>query len=56
MSTLFASVRITTGAAAVWRTCGGCTVLAPLAPDQTRCRDCRRPAAVRRGNRRRLAA
>lgn len=44
MTSLLARVRITTKHRAVWRTCAGCTALAPLAPDQTRCPECQPPA------------
>lgn len=56
MSAVFASVRITTRAAAIWRICSGCSALAALSPDQSHCRDCRLPAPARRGHRRPLAA
>jgi hypothetical protein len=39
-STLAARVRLTTRHSAVWRSCAGCTGLAPLAPDATHCRAC----------------
>jgi uncharacterized paraquat-inducible protein A len=45
--TFAASVRVTTRHSAVWQECAGCTALAPLAPDETHCRDCR-TAPVRR--------
>ncbi|WP_409074235.1 hypothetical protein [Micromonospora chalcea] len=43
-----AAVRITTKSNAVWRDCNGCGSLAPLAPDETRCRSCRQPSTARR--------
>ncbi|SCL64959.1 hypothetical protein GA0070604_5327 [Micromonospora eburnea] len=43
-----AAVRITTKSSAVWRDCDRCGRLAPLAPDQDRCRDCRQPSVSRR--------
>jgi uncharacterized paraquat-inducible protein A len=48
MASLVACVRIATKQSAVWRECAGCTALAPLAPDETHCPNCRPPAAVRR--------
>jgi hypothetical protein len=53
-STFAACVRVSTRRSSVWRVCARCDVLAPLAPDQTRCRECRDSAPARR--RRRLAA
>lgn len=43
-----AAVRITTKNSAVWRDCRSCGGLAPLAPDEDRCRSCRQPHASRR--------
>lgn len=43
-----ASVRVTTRSSAVWRDCAGCGALAPLPPDEDRCRPCRQPHASRR--------
>ncbi|GAA1031453.1 hypothetical protein GCM10009557_26870 [Virgisporangium ochraceum] len=37
---LASTVRVTARKSAVWRTCGRCSVLSPLAPDETRCRAC----------------
>jgi len=46
---LASCVRLTTRQNAVWRRCSGCTVLAPLAPDATHCKDClAEPPAGRR--------
>lgn len=42
------AVRITTKSNAIWRDCTGCGFLAPLAPDETRCRTCRQPFTARR--------
>lgn len=43
-----AAVRITTKSNAVWRGCKGGGSLAPLAPDEDRCRSCQQPSARRR--------
>jgi hypothetical protein len=48
MARLSACVRIAARQSAVWRTCAGCTVLAPLGPDQSHCRQCRPAAAPAR--------
>jgi hypothetical protein len=45
MARLAACVRVATRQSAVWRACAWCAVLAPLAPDQTYCRDCREAPA-----------
>ena len=45
-------IRITARQSAVWRMCAGCTALGPLAPDETKCADCR--AEPQRPRRRRL--
>lgn len=42
MSTFASSVRVTTKCRAVWRACRRCAALAPLAPDEDICKDCRR--------------
>lgn len=46
MASLASCVRLTAKQSAVWRTCAGCTALAPLAPDQTHCPKCRPPASA----------
>jgi hypothetical protein len=46
---LAACVRVTTRRSAVWRECAGCTALAPLAPDETHCCECRTAPARRTG-------
>jgi uncharacterized paraquat-inducible protein A len=48
MATIAAVVRISTKQSAVWRHCAGCDALAPLAPDQTHCGACRKPAYASR--------
>jgi hypothetical protein len=40
MPTVSKAARVTARAGAVWRTCGGCGILAPLSPDVDRCGDC----------------
>jgi hypothetical protein len=40
MPTVSKAARVTARAGAVWRTCGGCGILAPLPPDVDRCGDC----------------
>jgi uncharacterized paraquat-inducible protein A len=47
MASLAGCVRVTTKHSAVWRSCVGCTQLAPLAPNEIRCRNCRTPAKRR---------
>ena len=46
MPTVMDAARITIRDNAVWRTCTGCTLLAPLTPDVDRCADCTNPAPV----------
>jgi hypothetical protein len=41
MCSLAAVVRLSIRQNAAWRPCARCLVLAPLAPDQTHCSDCR---------------
>ena len=43
MPTLNDAARVTTSSRAVWRTCGGCGLLAPLTPDDEKCPGCDRP-------------
>jgi hypothetical protein len=50
-STFAACVRLTSKHDAVWRECAGCGVLAPHAPDQTRCPQCPTPARGRSSGR-----
>jgi hypothetical protein len=41
MASLASFVRVSARQSACWRECKGCTDLAPLAPDETHCQDCR---------------
>lgn len=51
MPVIAACVRVTTKSRAIWRTCTACGALAPLAPDESRCRVC--PQKSRRTERNR---
>jgi len=42
-----ACVRVTTRHSAIWRECRSCSALAPLAPDEDICRECRTTPARR---------
>ncbi len=53
MSVIAACVRVTTKSRATWRTCTACGALAPLAPDESRCRACPQPSRSRRTERNR---
>ena len=46
MPTVVDAARVTTKANTVWRTCTGCSRLAPLAPGIDRCPDCTPPAST----------
>jgi hypothetical protein len=52
MASLASVVRITARRSAVWRECGGCTALAPLAPGETHCRACTASTDTRTAQRR----
>ena len=40
MASLASFVRVSASQSACWRECAACTHLAPLAPNETRCRTC----------------
>ena len=46
MPTVNDAARITTRDGAVWRTCGGCGLLAALLPNADKCPGCDRPTAT----------
>ena len=46
MPTVNDAARITTRDGALWRTCGGCGLLAALLPDADMCPGCRRPTVT----------
>lgn len=46
MPTVNDAARITTRDGAVWRTCGGCGLLAALVPNADKCPSCGRPATT----------
>ena len=48
MASLASVVRITSRKAAIWRSCAGCTELAPLAPNATHCNPCLAAPRVKR--------
>lgn len=41
MASLASLVRVSARQSACWRSCKGCTALAPLAPNETHCTGCR---------------
>jgi hypothetical protein len=56
VSTIAASLRITTKHNAVWRECAGCSALAALAPDEAHCPKCQPSTRTGRPARRRPLA
>lgn len=52
MASLAQIITVSSQRSAVWRECQGCTGLAPLAPAETRCPDCKANPQTRTARRR----